>query len=120
MILTILFKGGRIMATWNLSFFYESEKDGKIKNDLESFIEGCKKLREDYYDVLADENLSAEKLRTFFEDSERVEKKGYFAAQYAHLNYAGNTMNQEAQKLMSMVEDYETNAAIITSFWRPR
>jgi oligoendopeptidase F len=108
------------MPNWDLTFFYSSEKDEKIKKDLEEFIEGCKGLREYYYDILADENLSAEKLRRFFKDSEEVEKKGYFSAQYAHLNYAGNTMNQQAQKLMSMVEDYETNAAIITSFWKPR
>jgi oligoendopeptidase F len=108
------------MPNWDLTFFYSSEKDEKIKKDLEEFINGCKNLREDYYDALADKNLSPEKLRKFFEDSEDVEKKGYYAAQYAHLNYARNTMNQEAQKLMSMVEDYETNASIITSFWKPR
>lgn len=104
---------------WDLSFFYDSPESEQIKKDFESAVSNAKTLKEKYYSKLSSEDLTAEDIRNFFKDLEQVIEKPYYAIQYAHLLYAENTQNKQAQKLVAMGQDYLTKGEIELSFWRP-
>ncbi|WP_240739564.1 hypothetical protein [Marinitoga lauensis] len=104
---------------WDLTFFYDSPENEQIKKDFESALENAKKLKEKYYNKFLDENLSALDIKEFFKELEKTIEKPYFAIQYAHLYYAENTQNVQAQKLVAMGQDYLTKGEIELSFWKP-
>ncbi|BBE30801.1 oligoendopeptidase F [Tepiditoga spiralis] len=104
---------------WDLTFFYESPSSKKIKKDLDEFLNMAQELKNEYYNKLGNENLSPIELKIFFNKLEEFEQKGYYPSQYSNLLFASNTLDQEAQKLRAMVQDYFTKASIITSFWSP-
>ncbi|SHF09720.1 oligoendopeptidase F [Marinitoga hydrogenitolerans DSM 16785] len=104
---------------WDLSFFYDSSENKQIKKDLESAVINAKKIKEKYYPILSSEKLTANDLKNFFKDLEEAMEKPYFAIQYAHLMYAENTQNVQAQKLVSIGQDYLTKAEIEMAFWKP-
>ncbi|GAB6188954.1 M3 family oligoendopeptidase [Marinitoga arctica] len=104
---------------WDLTFFYDSPESENIKRDFESALENTKNIKEKYYSKLSSENLTASELRNFFKDLEEIMEKPYFAIQYAHLLYAENTQNVQAQKLIAMGQDYLTKGEIELSFWKP-
>ena len=107
------------MSSWDLSFFYNSPKDEKIKKDLEESLLATKELKDKYFERLSDPNLNASELKSFFVEYEKIYKKAAFTFQYAHLNYAADTSNEVNQKLNAMCDDYDSKIDMELSFWKP-
>ncbi|KUK14981.1 MAG: Peptidase M3A and M3B thimet/oligopeptidase F, partial [Petrotoga mobilis] len=108
------------MSTWDLTFFYSSPEDKKIKEDFEESLRQIKKLRQQYYDKLSDPSLTPNELKNFFQEFEKVLKTHNFTYQYCHLLYDSNTQDETAQKLYEMAKDYDSKIEMESSFWKPR
>jgi oligoendopeptidase F len=108
------------LSTWDLTFFYSSPEDKKIKEDFEESLRQIKKLRQQYYDKLSDPSLTPNELKNFFQEFEKVLKTHNFTYQYCHLLYDSNTQDETAQKLYEMAKDYDSKIEMESSFWKPR
>lgn len=107
------------MPNWDLTFFYSSPEDEKIKRDFEESLKLAKELKKNYYHKLSDPSLTPEEMKNFFLELEEILKKNYFASQYCNLFYASNTQNETAQKLFQMSMDYNSKLDVESSFWKP-
>ena len=107
------------MPIWDLTFFYKSPHDDKIKKDLEEGLNKAEQLRQKYHNKLSDPTLSSSQLKNFFVECEELFNKVWLTIQYASLNYAADTSNELYQKLAAICDDYESKIEMELSFWKP-
>jgi len=107
------------MPTWDLTFFYNSPHDERIKIDLEEGFNKAKQLKQKYYSKLSDPSLTSSQMKEFFVEYEDLVTKVGLTAQYANLIYAADTSNELYQKLAAVCDDYLAKIEMELSFSKP-
>lgn len=105
---------------WDLSFFYESSDDPKIKEDLNEVLLKTKQMKKLYYHKLSSKDLKPIEIKNMLKEFENIRSKLYLAYMFSFLLYAQNTQKQKAQKIKALVEDGFTEFEEITSFIKPQ
>lgn len=102
-----------IQDTWDLTPIFKTK---------EEFLSSYKKFEEDYLTILKYKNHildSSKTLLEFLELSDELERKLYKLYYYAHLNFDVDTTNNEAQKMLGMIDNIMVKYNEATSFVLP-
>lgn len=108
-------KTGAENIHWKLDELFKGIDDPKIDEVLIQTKQEAKSFMATYKEKLA--TLSSEELKIAYEMLERILSPLYKLSQYTHLNYAIDTSNEKAKKLMSKVEETESQISNLVLFF---
>ncbi|NHJ24823.1 MAG: hypothetical protein EAX89_09625 [Candidatus Lokiarchaeota archaeon] len=93
------------LKVWDLSDFYESIADPKIEQDIQNLLKSSVAFNETIKGKLTQSSLTANKLKTWFEQYESITEKMFYLDTFSQLIYRIRSLDDEVKSFRSKVEE---------------